>query len=223
MVYDFDFGVVWKYRNVLLKGAVITCEISVVTIALGTLFGLILANCRLSENTILHKLTGAYVEFFRCTPSLVQLTWIYFVLPMILAIELGSFTLAVIALTLNVAAFYGETFRAGIQAIPSEQVDAAKALGLSRYQRFRYIILPQAFRIIIPVLISTGVSMFKESSLISTVGVADLMHTGRVLSTQTYRPIEILTAVALIYFVIAYPITVISRKLEKKLQEKIER
>jgi len=132
-------------------------------------------------------------------------------------LNLPGLTAIVVALTLNVAAFYGEAYRSGIQALGKDQVDSADVLGLSYLQKMRYVIVPQAFRLVIPVLLSLSISLFKDTSLVSTLGVGDLMYQGRVVATQTYRPIEILTSVALIYFIIAAPVSMLTRRLELRL------
>lgn len=124
---------------------------------------------------------------------------------------------ALIALTLNVGAFYGEAFRSGIQAVPRDQVETADVLGLSYFQRMRFVIAPQAIRTVLPVLISTSIALFKDTSLVSAIGVADLMYNGRLLASQTYRPLELLTAVAVFYFAIAFPFTILMRRLEVHL------
>ena len=134
-----------------------------------------------------------------------------------IVVEMPSFASIVVALTLNVGAFYGEAIRAGIQAVPRDQVEAADVLGLHYVDKMRFVVLPQAFRIIIPVALSQSISLFKDTSLVSTLGVADLMYQARVLSTQTYRPLEILTVAALIYFVLAFPCTLATRVLELRL------
>lgn len=223
MGYKFSFDIIWENIDVFISGLLITLQITGISIVLGFLLGTFVAILRLSRNFVLSKVTAAYVEFFRCTPVLVQLVWIFFVLPIILGIELTSFISSIIALTLYVGAIYGEAFRSGIQGIAKDQVDAAVALGLSPAQRMRYVILPQAVRIVIPVLLSNSISLFKESSLVSTVGMNDLMYNGRILSATTYRPIEILTTVAIIYFLVAFPVTLITRKLEVRLAKKLER
>jgi len=221
--YKFSFDVIWENADVLISGFWVTLQITGISIVLGLLLGALIAILRLSRNFVLSKITAGYIEFFRCTPVLVQLVWIFYCLPIVLRIELTNFISSIIALTLYVGATYGEAFRSGIQAVSKDQIEAGIALGLSSAQRTRYIILPQAVRIIIPVLLSNSISLFKESSLVSTVGMNDLMYKGRLLSATTFRPIEILTTVAMIYFVFAFPIALITRKLEVKLAKKLER
>jgi len=223
MGFTFSFGVVWKNIDVFLAGLLTTLQITGISMVLGLFLGIFVAVFRLSRNFVVSKVTAAYIEFFRCTPVLVQLVWVFYCLPIVLGIELGNYVSSIIALTLYVGAIYGEAFRSGIQGIEQDQIDATVALGLSPVQRMRYVILPQAVRIVIPVLLSNSVSLFKESSLVSTVGMSDLMYNGRILSASTYRPVEILTTVAVIYFIVAFPATLLTRKLEVALARKLER
>jgi polar amino acid transport system permease protein len=213
----FEWGLALRYLPLLVQGLLTTLKISAVLIALGLVLGLFVAGGRLSKNPFINGPVSAYVELFRGTPALVQLVWFYYCLPIFLGISLPGFTAIVVALTLNVAAFYGEAYRSGIQALSKDQIDSADVLGLSYFQKMYYVIVPQAFRLVIPVLLSLSISLFKDTSLVSTLGVGDLMYQGRVVATQTYRPIEILTSVAVIYFIIAFPISMLTRRLEIRL------
>jgi polar amino acid transport system permease protein len=214
---SFEWGLAFRYLPLLVQGLVTTLKISALIIALGLVLGLFVAGGRLSKNPLINGPVSAYVELFRGTPALVQLVWFYYCLPIFLGISLPGFTAIVVALTLNVAAFYGEAYRSGIQALPRDQMDSADVLGLSYFQKMSYVVVPQAFRLVIPVLLSLSISLFKDTSLVSTLGVGDLMYQGRVVATQTYRPIEILTSVAVIYFIIAFPISMLTRRLELRL------
>ena len=178
------------------------------------LLGIMVAMARLSSVRAVRMAVALYVEIMRGTPALVQLVWVYYALPVLTGIQLPAFQSVVLAFTLNLGAFSGEAFRSGIQAIPREQVETADVLGLSYLQRMRYVIVPQAFRIVLPVIISIAISLFKDTSLVLTLGVADLMYNGKIVLTDTYRPLEIFTTVAVIYFIIAFPVTIIMRRLE---------
>jgi polar amino acid transport system permease protein len=213
----FEWGVAFRYSHLLLVGLGMTLQISAIVMALGLVLGIFVAAGRLSKNPWINKSVAAYIELFRGTPALVQLVWFYYCLPIFLGVSLPGFTAIVVALTLNVAAFYGEAYRSGIQALPKDQIDSADVLGLSYLQRLRYVVVPQAFRIVIPVLLSLSISLFKDTSLVSTLGIGDLMYQGRVVATETYRPIEILTSVAAMYFVIAFPVSMLTRRLELHL------
>jgi polar amino acid transport system permease protein len=217
MSYEWAWGIVPRAMPALIKGLQLTLLVTVTVIVLGLLLAIFVAAGRLSRNPLINKPVAAYIEFFRGTPALVQLVWVYYCLPIVLGIELPSVASIILALTLNVAAFYGEAIRAGIQAIPRDQSESADILGLSYVDKMRYVIMPQGFRIIIPVVLSQSISLFKDTALVSTLGVADLMYQARVVATETYRPLEILTVAAMIYFVLAFPCTVATRLLELRL------
>lgn len=215
--YSWDFSVVTQNWGFLLQGLELTVELAVVSIALGLVLGILVALARLSTFTPLRVLIIFYIESMRCTPPLVQLVWVYYALPIVAGIQLPAFAAVVVALTLNLGAYAGEAFRSGIQAIPREELETAEVLGLTYPQRMRYVIVPQAFRIVLPVLISLGVSLFKDTSLVSTLGVGELLYQARSLASTTFRPLEILTTVAVMYFVIAFPATLLLRRLEIRL------
>jgi len=219
----FRFDIVFRYSHVFLSGLKITGIITGIAISGGLALAVVVATLRLSKNLITSKFAAGYIEFFRCTPVLCQLIWFVFALPILIQRDIPPFVGAILAVSLNGSAAYGEQIRAGIQAVPVEQLNAAIALGLSRMQRFRYIVLPQAVRTVIPLLLTTSVGLLKDSSLVSTVAVADLLYEGRLLAAIIYRPIEIFTLVGAIYFCIAFPATVLVRLLERKLQLKIGR
>ncbi|HEX9245463.1 MAG TPA: amino acid ABC transporter permease [bacterium] len=213
----FDWGLAVRYLPLLVQGLLTTLKISAIVIALGLVLGIFVAAGRLSKDPKISKPVAAYIEIFRGTPALVQLVWFYYCLPIFLGVNLPGYSAIVVALTLNVAAFYGEAYRSGIQALGKDQIDSADVLGLSYFHKMCYVIVPQAFRMVIPVLLSLSISLFKDTSLVSTLGVGDLMYQGRVVATQTYRPIEILTSVAAMYFLIAFPVSVLTRRLELRL------
>lgn len=219
--YDISFQVVIEYFDVLLLGLLTTIEFTVICIVLGLLLGFAISLMRVSRNWGLRAISTAYVEFFRGTPVLIQLFWIFFCLPIILNVEIGNFASTVIALTLFMGAISSETFRAALQTISSEQIDAGVALGLSRFQRVRHVVFPQTIRVAIPTLLSNSVSLFKESSLVSVVGMSDLMYVGQNISNVTARPIEILTTVALLYFCVAFPMTRLVTRIEVRMMEKV--
>jgi len=221
MRYDFSLSIIAEYFDVLLLGLLTTIEFTVICIALGSVLGFLLSLMRVSRSRLLRIVSTAYVEFFRGTPVLVQLFWIFFCLPIVLGVEIGNFASSVIALTLFMGAISSETFRSALHAIPSDHVDAAVALGLSRFQRVRYVVFPQAVRLAIPTLLSNSVSLFKESSLVSVVGMSDLMYVGQNVSNVTARPIELLTTVAFLYFVVAFPLTRAVSHLEARMMRTV--
>lgn len=181
------------------------------------------AVARMSPITVLRWLAQIYIEIFRCTPMLVQLFWIFYALPALTGVTLPGFTSAVIALTANLTAFMAEAYRSGFQAVPVEQIEAGQMLRLTSFQRLRYIILPQALRQQVPVILSLNISMFKDTALVSTIAVADLMFVANTISAQSYRALEVFTVAAAIYFVVAFPASLITNHLERRMQQSGQR
>ncbi len=172
----------------------------------------------MAEFDLVRWIAQGYIELFRCTPMLVQLFWIYFALPALTGVTIPGFASAVIALTANLTAFMAEAYRSGFQAVPVEQIEAGKMLRLTSIQRLRYIILPQAMRQQIPVILSLNISMFKDTALVSTIAVADLMFRANTLATQSYKALEVLSLAAVMYFVIAFPVSLLTSYLERRSQ-----
>ncbi|MCV9966798.1 amino acid ABC transporter permease [Pararhizobium sp. BT-229] len=218
---DFNFAIVFKFQDALLLGLWTTLKLTLICILLGCVLGFLLALARTSKSAIPRGVSSVYVEFFRGTPVLVQLFWIFFCLPLVLGVELSNMASGIIALTLYMGAITSETFRASLKSVGREQLDACVALGLSPWVRTTSVVLPQAVLRAAPTLLSNCVSLFKESALVSAVGMADLMFVGQNISNNTARPVEVLTVVALIYFVIAFPltraVTVIEQRILKRL------
>lgn len=205
MGYDWRFDVVIEELDFLLGGLGLTAGLSVLSMAASLVLGLLVSFARLSPWRPLRAVSSVYIDFLRGTPLLVQLLWIYYSLPILTGITFSPFTSAAIALTLNLSAFVSEVYRAGIQSIGRGQREAALALGMSGWQAMRRIILPQSIRRVLPPLGSIWVSLFKDTALVSVIAVPELMYRGKVLSIETYRPLEIYTAVAIIYFLVTYP------------------
>lgn len=216
-----DFGIVLGFKAALLQGLLMTLQLTLVCVLLGCVLGFVVSLARGSRNWLVRGVSRGYVEFFRGTPVIVQLFWIFFCLPLVLGVELSNFTSAVIALTLYMGAITSETFRASLKSVGREQLDACIALGLPRWTQITSVILPQAVIRAVPTLLSNCVSLFKESALVSAVGMADLMFIGQNISNNTARPIEVLTIVAVIYFVIAFPLTRAVSHVERRVLAKL--
>ncbi|VXC65765.1 Polar amino acid ABC transporter, inner membrane subunit [Burkholderia sp. 8Y] len=204
---ELNFSSVLPYWLVLLKGLGLTIAFTSSCAVIGSLAGFVLSLLRMSPSGPLKAATTLYVEFFRGTPLLIQLFWVYFCFPVVFRIPIPPYVSVVISLTLYMAAITSETFRGALKSISAEQHDACIALSLSPQAKILYVIFPQALLRAIPPLLSNVVSLFKESALISSVGVADLMFVGQNISTSTAKPIEFLTTVAIIYFAVAFPLT----------------
>ncbi len=201
----YEWGVVWEYRHLLLAGAWTTIELTVLTMALAVVGGMVLAVLRMSRFRVVRTATTAFVEFFRATPLILQIYWVFYVVPATFDIRLSAFATGLVGLSLNVSAFNSETFRAGITSIRRGQWHAALALGMTRAQVMRKVILPQAVWRVLPALASTWVSLFKDTSLVATIAVADLAYNALQIRARTYRILEVLTAMAALYWVMGYP------------------
>jgi polar amino acid transport system permease protein len=217
LAYSPDLGVIGPALPVLLDGLWLTLEISAIVIAASTVLGFPVAVARMSKIEVIRWPAQLYIEAFRCTPLLVQLIWVFYALPALLGVTFPGKLSIIIALTAHLTAFMAEAYRAGMQSVPVEQIEAAQMLRMSRVKILRHIVVPQAFRQQIPTILSLNVSMFKDTSLVSALGMADLTFQGNVLQSQTYRPMEIITVVALLYFTIAFPATLFTSYIERRL------
>jgi polar amino acid transport system permease protein len=212
----FSLEDVFNFLPSLLQGAVITIAVSLLAFALALLFGLVFGIARISRVAPVRGVAACYIQFIRGTPLLLQLFFIYYVLPYV-GIVLSPFVSGVIGLTMNYAAYMAEVFRSGIQAIPKGQWEAGSSVGMSRALLMRRIILPQAIRIIVPALGNFFVSIFKDSALVSVITLRDLMFSGQLLASATYKHFEIFTMVAVIYFLISYPTAKLVEWVEAKI------
>ena len=213
---SFDFSLIWNSLPLLLAGAGVTIEITAIAVGLGFVFGLITSVCRLSGVKILNILAVCYVNIIRGTPLLVQIFLIYFALPMIIGERINPFVAAVAACSVNSGAYVAEIFRAGIQSVDKGQMEAGRSLGLSWMQTMRYIILPQAFKHVIPPLGNEFISMTKETSLVSVIGFEELTRRGQLIIAKTYGSFEIWLTVAFIYLVMTFTIAQLVSFLERR-------
>lgn len=216
MHYQWDFSLVWQNLPVLLKGLGVTLELWLLAGIIGTLVGLAVGIVRVRGPRYFYPLTSAFVEIFRNTPVLIQLIWFYYAFPVLVGIQFSTFGAAVLALTLYTAAYSTEIFRAGLQSIERGQWEGAKALGMQQGVMLRRIILPQVFHRMLPALTNRMIELAKVTSLASILTVNELMYQGRLLSSTYYRPVEILTVVALLYFVLIWPGSYLAARLERR-------
>lgn len=201
----FEWSVIWDHSDQFLAGAEMTILLTVLTMALAIPGGLILAFLRLVPVRLVSVAAIGFVEFFRATPLILQVYWVFYVLPATFDVEFSAFSTGLLALALNVSSFNSETFRAGILSIRRGQVHAGLAIGMSYPQVMRYIVLPQAIMRVLPALASTWVSLFKDTSLVSTIAVMELSYVSLQIRAQTYRILEVLTAMAALYWLMGYP------------------
>lgn len=211
-----DWSVIVHYFPFLLKGALLTLEISIFSLLFGLILGLLAALCVLSRNMLLQWPARFYVWLIRSTPLLVQLFIIYFGLPQF-GLNLSPFWSGVLALALNTGAYNAETIRAGILSVPNGQFEAARSLGMSAGKTMRRIILPQAVRLIIPPLGNNFVILIKDTSLVSTITLVELTLTAQRLIGSTYKPFEMYLMAALLYAVLTTGATLLLRQLERRM------
>ena len=217
MGYSFQFDVVWRNLGFLLSGIELTLLVTAAALSSGLVLGLVIALGRMSKRRWIQVPAIAYIELFRNTPALIQLMWVYYCLPILTGLEMSAATSATLALAVNGAAYMAEIIRGGIQGVDRGQVEAARTLGMSYAQTMRKIVLPQAFRRMIPPFVNESVSILKFSSLVSVLGVADLTYQATVLSTTSFRPIEIFTFIALVYLVLCSTLAYLARRLELRM------
>ena len=200
-----DWNVVWQYRADLAHGVLLTIALTVATMAIAVPGGIVVMLMRQSHVRAVSWAGTVFVEFFRNVPLILLVYWAFYVLPILADVQFSAFATGLVAMCLNVSAYNAETFRAGVNSIRKGQLEAAMAMGMSRSQAMRKVILPQATRRILPVLASTWVSLFKDTSLVSVIAVGELAHTALQIRSQTFRVLEMLTAMAVIYWALGYP------------------
>lgn len=220
MTYVWDFNVIYTYREVLLVGLGNTILYTIACIVGGLLVGLLAAFGRLSSLRMVRWPTQLLVEIFRCTPLLVILIWFYYALPVLLGVKISALIAGLLALSLYGGSFYGEIIRAGIISIDIGQREAAQALGMRRGDAMRRIVLPQALRRMVPPLMNQSILQLKNTSLVSVLALPDLIYQGQLVTHETYRPLEVYTTVAVVYFAILFPATLLVQRLERRFDTK---
>jgi His/Glu/Gln/Arg/opine family amino acid ABC transporter permease subunit len=215
-VYDFLFVLIPRHFPYLLEGAVVTLELSFISMIFAMLIGLVAAMGRLSGKNWIEWPLMAYVEIWRDVPLIVQLLVIYFTLPQI-GIRLPGFWAGILGLSLNLGAYMSEVFRAAIQAVDEGQRAAGLSIGMSRVMIYRRVVLPQAFRLAIPTIGGYFISLLKESSLVSFIAVNELLRHGTIVIANTFRSMEIYMMVAMIYFVMSFVASRLVRRIEDML------
>jgi len=211
----FDLDIVLKNIPVLWEGMQLTLLLTVLAICGGILGGTILALCRLAPFRWLSFIAGSYVNFFRSMPLILVIFWFYFLVPMALGRPVGGFYSVLIAFILFEAAYYCEIIRAGISSVGSGQVSAGQALGLTYRQNMHYIVLPQAFRNMIPVLLTQAIILFQDTSLVYVVGLHDFLVNADIVANRDNRLIEMYSTVAIVYFVMCFVGSMGVRRLQR--------
>ena len=204
----------------LIVGAGITIQITAISVGLGLIIGMFVGIARICNVKVFRALATVYIDFLRGTPLLVQIFLIYFALPMVVGQRVDPFIAAITACGINSGAYIAEIFRAGIQAIDEGQMEAGRSLGMSWVQTMRYIIVPQAFKNVIPPLGNEFIALLKDSSLVSVIGFEELTRRGQLIIARTYGSLEIWITVALIYLVMTLTISRLVSYMEKRLATK---
>lgn len=216
MNYQFDFHFLTGSFSALWDGLMVTLQLALISNAVGLVLGFGLCLLTLSRWFFIRWPAQLFIEFFRCTPALLQIVWFFYCVPMLFNVFIDPITMGVLALGLNLTAFNAEAYRAGVQAVPHEHLDASVALGLRPWQRTLYVVLPQALRSALPVLMTNGIGILQQSALVAIVAVSDLMYVGKSLATEAYRPLETYSLIALIYFALSLPIAQLVQWLERR-------
>ncbi|MHB8062734.1 MAG: amino acid ABC transporter permease [Ruminiclostridium sp.] len=217
-----DFSFIKDYSYYFISGTINTIVIAILTVLLGVVIGTLLALMKISKNKGLKFAASAYIEFIRGTPLLVQISLIYFLVTFpdftVFGIEMERFIPGVIAMSINSGAYVAEIIRAGIQAVDKGQMEAARSIGLTAAKSMRYIIIPQAIKNILPALGNEFVVVIKESSVLSVIGIVELMRSTDIVKAATYKPFAPLLVAAAIYFVLTFTLTRILGIAERRMR-----
>lgn len=213
----WDFSVVWENFPMLARGLVGSLQITIVALLFGLILGLLVAPLRMSALRILRMPANVYINVFRSTPPLVLLFWFFYAFPILIGVRFRPYEAAVVTLSLQSGAFFAEVFRAGIQSVERGQWEASRALGIGYLRMMRRIILPQAFKRMVLAFFERAIELFKTTTLVSTIAFADLLYEATVLVNQTFRPLEIYTAVAAIYILVITAASIGVRGLEQRM------
>jgi polar amino acid transport system permease protein len=215
--YKWDFTPVLTNAPLLAEGLVNTLKVTAIALVFGVALGLLLALLRLSPRRWLGLPAGFVIEVFRTTPPLVQLCWFFFALPLIVGIEMTPFLAAIVTFSIQSSAFFAEVFRAGIVSVERGQWDGARAIGMSHGQALRRIVLPQAVVRMLPAFMERSIELMKTTTLVATIAYADLLYQANAIAQKTFRPLETFTAAALVYFVVITGLSLLGRRLERRL------
>lgn len=218
MQYKWDFSFFSNSVDFIVQGLLNTVVLSIYCLAIGAVVGVAIALMRLSRFFLLRWLALAFVEFFRNTPALVQLLWLFYALPILTGIQFGSFVASLIAFSLYTAAYMSEIYRSGIAAVDRGQVEAAKSIGMVNHQQMRFIILPQAIRQMVPALTNQLIDLVKLTSIASMLPYMELVYHVRILADQNFRPLEAYTALAVFFCVFLMPLMIAVFFMERRLK-----
>lgn len=218
MAYEWNFGLVLRYSDILVAGFINTLRLGFSALVIAVTLGLVLVILRLSRFWVLRYPVIALVEFLRASPAMVLLFWVYFALPIVIGVTLTPFTAACLTLGVQASAFFSEAYRAGIVSIDKSQWEGGRALGMSSAKLLQRIILPQAVRRMVPPLMERTFELMKATTQASVITYGELLYNSLVLSAQLFRPIEIFSLLAVFFFVFLTTLSMIMRRIEAALQ-----
>jgi len=218
MGYQFDFSWIPAAWPVFVGAALITLQILAASAVLSVAVGLIAGQLLMARYVWLRWPARVYVDFFRLTPFLLQIVAIFFLLPILFNVRVPAFLSAIIALSLNYGAFFAEIFRAGVLSLDRGQLESSAAIGMTHFQSLRRVVYPQAIRRMLPPLGSMLVSLTKDTSLASVIGVAELFNTAQTVGARTFRQIEVLLFISLIYLVVNLPLAIAAERMHRRVQ-----
>ena len=213
---DFDRHVLINAWPLLVKGLGVTLAITFISLAIGIGLALVVCAARLARHRVIIWTARGYIEFFRTTPELVLIFWVYFCLPPIFDLRLSALTSGVLALSLVCGAFMAEIFRAGILAVPQGQIEAAHALAIPALHRWCTIVLPQAMRRMMPAFVNYFTELVKNSTLLAAIGAGELAYQAYTEGAKTFRYMELLSAIGILFFVVIFPLSMYARRAEAK-------
>jgi len=216
---DLDFSILRPYIPMFFEGIKMTILLTAASVFIGVFLGLMTALMKMSKLKVLSIIATSYIEIIRGTPILIQIFLIYFGLPQLIRVNIPEFPAAVIALGVNSGAYVSEIIRAGIQAVDRGQTEASYSLGMNSTMTMRYIIIPQAVKNILPAFVNEFITLIKESSVVSVIGITELTRTGDKIRSITFKPFEPLLVIAMLYFVMTFTLSKIMARVEGRLKK----
>lgn len=213
----FDTQQIILNYGLILEGLRLTLTICVVSLAFGIVLGLLLCLGKLRDRGVVFRVSVGIIDFFRTIPEVVLIFWVYSCLPLLLSLKISAEASGVIALSLFAAAYLAEIFRAGVLAVPRGQVEAALALGIPAFQIWYRVIFPPAIRRMMPAFVSFLTELIKATSLLSAIGVAEMAYQASVLGSKTFAYVEFLSAIAVLYFIVIFPLSLYARNAERRV------
>ena len=220
-MFELDFSVIPANSSLLWEGIKMTFLLASLAIIGGIILGTFLALLRIAKIPVLSQFSAAYVNFFRSLPLILVIFWLFFLVPLIVGKPVGAFSSVLVAFILFEAAYYSEIIRAGINSVRLGQLAAARALGLTYFQSMRYIILPQAFRAMTPILLTQAIILFQDTSLVYVVGLRDFLVSAEIVANRDQRLVEMFLFVALVYFILCFAASIGVKYLQKRINNEL--